>query len=202
MYDYYQELIPGNFYHIFNRGISKEKIFFQQRNYFYFLRKYEEYLSDFVETYAYCLLPNHFHFLVKVKDFFLSNEKIPSLEKMESFCRAVEQFRRFFISYSMSINKQERRRGSLFIKNFKRKLILNDNDIRKTIFYIHYNPIYHNICREISDYKWSSYSSLLSNKSTKLTRNSIFELFSNSSNFVNFHNQNLFKEDFERILIE
>ena len=59
---------PGNFYHIYNRGNNKENIFFEEKNYYYFLKKFDEYLSAFSDVYAYCLMPNHFHFLIKIKE--------------------------------------------------------------------------------------------------------------------------------------
>ncbi len=64
----HHSLKPGAYYHIYNRGINGENIFKEERNYAYFLSKYTIYLNPILETYAYCLLKNHFHLLVKVKD--------------------------------------------------------------------------------------------------------------------------------------
>ena len=190
-----QELIPGYYYHIFNRGISKEKIFFRNENYFYFLRKYNKYLYDFVETYSYCLIPNHFHLLIRVRDSIFLKDGIspPDIS---------EQFRKFLISYAMSINKQEHRKGSLFIKNFKRKIILNDNYIRSAISYIHHNPVHHKICKKIEDYKWSSYSGILSDKPTKLPREKIFEWFGSKQEFIDFHKRVHDDKDYDSFYIE
>jgi hypothetical protein len=68
MRDYYPPLLPGVCYHIYNRGNNKENIFYQPKNYGYFLRKYKEYLLPWLDTFAYCLLPNHFHLMARVKD--------------------------------------------------------------------------------------------------------------------------------------
>ena len=57
----------GSFYHIYNRGNNKEKIFFEEKNYRHFLKLFDKYLSPYVDVYAYCLMPNHFHFLIRVK---------------------------------------------------------------------------------------------------------------------------------------
>ncbi|HGY54461.1 MAG TPA: hypothetical protein ENK44_02040 [Caldithrix abyssi] len=61
-------LVSGHFYHIYNRGNNRENLFYRKENYIYFLVKYDAYLNDYLDTYAFCLLPNHFHLLVKVKD--------------------------------------------------------------------------------------------------------------------------------------
>lgn len=58
----------GKFYHVYNRTNNKELLFKEHENYFFFLRKYKQYLSSYIDTYAYCLMPNHFHFLIKVKE--------------------------------------------------------------------------------------------------------------------------------------
>jgi REP element-mobilizing transposase RayT len=57
-------LSPGNYYHIYNRGNNGEPLFFEEENYIYFLKLYDKYISPIAETYAWCLMKNHFHFLV------------------------------------------------------------------------------------------------------------------------------------------
>ena len=57
-------LAPDTYYHIFNRGINKEILFKEKRNYTYFLNKYLKFISPIAKTYAFCLLKNHFHFLI------------------------------------------------------------------------------------------------------------------------------------------
>ena len=99
---------PNTFYHILNRGNNREKIFFNDQNYLYFLKKFDYYLCDYLEVFAYVLIPNHFHFLIRIK-------------QIEDFDELALQFRKFFISYSKSINKQQNRSGSLFKKISKEK---------------------------------------------------------------------------------
>ena len=63
----------GTYYHIFNRGNNKENIFKEEGNYTYFLQLTKKYLKETCNIYAYCLLPNHFHLLLKIKE----NEQLP-----------------------------------------------------------------------------------------------------------------------------
>lgn len=58
-------LLPGVFYHIYNRGNNRENIFIEERNYTLFMNLYSRYIPPIADTYAYCLLRNHFHFLVR-----------------------------------------------------------------------------------------------------------------------------------------
>ncbi len=66
-FDHTIPLLPGQTYHIFNRGNAQDYIFYQERNYIYFLKKYFQYLNGFVKTFAYCLLRNHFHLLIELR---------------------------------------------------------------------------------------------------------------------------------------
>ena len=171
---YFEE---GNFYHVYNRAnTNKEKLFFEHKNYHYFLKQFDFYLSDYLEVWAYCLIPNHFHFLVKIKE--LSGD---------ANIIVTEQFRKFFISYTQAINKQEFRRGSLFQKSFKRKLIDSEEYISALVHYIHFNPIYHKLVDNIDQWEHSSYLSLLSDRPTKLYRNEVIGWFGGKKEFERVH---------------
>ncbi len=171
---YFEE---GNFYHIYNRANSnKEKLFIQDKNYKYFLSQFDRYLGGYLELWAYCLIPNHFHFLVRIKRYSGDVNKI-----------LAEQFRKFFISYTQAINKQELRRGSLFQKSFKRILVDSDEYISVLIHYIHLNPTYHKLVDNIDQWEYSSYLSLLSDKPTKLYRREVISWFGGKIAFEKFH---------------
>ena len=212
-------LEPDHFYHIYNHSNGKENIFISENNYKHFLEKFKEYISPISETHAYCLMPNHFHFLIKInreKDVFTwlkENEKIAdesldltgfknlsgqSFADFNPFSAHISrQFSNFFNSYSKSLNKQESRMGSLFVRTFNRKLISSEEQLRNTILYIHSNPVHHGFTERITDWKYSSYSSLTSEKPTQLKRKEVIELFNDVENFKFCHqqiNQNLIVE--------
>lgn len=64
-----QELLPNGIYHVYNRANGNEKLFLSGDNYSFFLKRYEKYMDEFLDTFCYCLMPNHFHLLVRVKSF-------------------------------------------------------------------------------------------------------------------------------------
>ena len=190
-------LIPleeKKYYHIYNRGNDGINLFYQDRNYTYFLKKYDYYMSDYVDTFAYCLLPNHFHLLIQVKakaEFLVRKDEFPQQDDMERMSAGEivsELFRRFFMSFSKSINIQENRTGSLFQKNFRRKLVSNESYFSSLIYYIHNQLKHHGFDHmDDRDYLWSSYSRFLIEKETKLRKKEVLNWFGGKSEFVKFH---------------
>ncbi len=113
--DYWQKLNPGFVYHIYNRTVGKEHLFITDANYQFFLTKWKEYLP-YLDVYAYCLMPNHFHFLVQVKPLdealyvHLARQQTVKAEQclMEVITYAdylEDQFKRLFSSYALAYNK-------------------------------------------------------------------------------------------------
>jgi len=87
-------LETGKMYHLYNRGNNRENLFYKKENYHYFIRQFDKYLSSFVDVYAYCLLPNHFHFLIKIKeeDEIFRNIREPSLKAIASLSLQVRLY--------------------------------------------------------------------------------------------------------------
>ncbi|OHD23956.1 MAG: hypothetical protein A2Y34_01130, partial [Spirochaetes bacterium GWC1_27_15] len=168
-------LQSGYFYHIYNRGNNGENIFIEEKNYHYFMKLYEKYFSPIAELYAYCLLKNHFHFLIRFKE--VKDQTEPDYSKI---------FSNFFNSYAKSINKAYNRTGSLFEKPFRRKIIDNERYLSNIINYIHFNPLKHNFCEDITDYPYSSYNNIISEKYDILS-NPIKLIFGNKENFLELH---------------
>lgn len=177
------------FYHIYNRGINGETIFKTSKNYQFFLNKIKENLINVCDIYAYCLMPNHFHLLVKIKSDKKLNEITNHSNKdFEKGLHASQnifskQFAKIFNSYSQAFNKENNRHGALIESPFKRKLITSEEYLRKCIVYIHRNPI----SKTFQDYNYSSYKTILSNSKTLLKRNEVIEMFEDLENFILCH---------------
>ena len=170
----YEPIQSDRYYHIFNQGNNKENIFKEKRNYSYFLGLINKYLHPICEVFAYCLLPNHFHLVLK------TNEGVP--DKVLS-----QKFSNLFNTYSKAINKAHNRTGSLFRDRFRRKVIENEDYLRNLIVYVHLNPEYHELYPDFKKYKYSSYQSYLSKKASKLNREFVLGLFEDIPNFQYAH---------------
>jgi REP element-mobilizing transposase RayT len=184
-------ILGDNYYHIFNRGNNKECIFFTESNYNYFISLYKRYISPFCDTLAYCLIPNHFHLLIKIKGEILieKNGEVQQIKDDEKIGATVsEQFRRLFITYSQAIKKQEKIIGNLFSRPFKRIMIEDEDYLKYLTFYIHFNPVKHNFSDDFKKYRFSSYSAIISNSETNLNRTLLLDIFGGREDFINYHN--------------
>ncbi len=94
----------GKYYHIFNRGNNRENIFVEERNYRYFLKLYAKHITPVADTFAYCLLRNHFHFLVRIK--IPEEQGLTALGDLSGLPRQPSQhFSNLFNAYAKAFNK-------------------------------------------------------------------------------------------------
>ena len=171
-------LIPDTFYHIYNRACGFDKIFVEEKNYRYFMDLFEEKMAEYVDLYCYCLIPNHFHLLIKTK----------ALQIGE--CLKIDYSKKFgnlFAAYAQSFNHYYGRKGNLFSQNFRRKAIVSDEYLKTVVIYIHRNPIKHRLVQDISDWKFSSYREYLGKRRLYCKRNDVLEWFASSELFKFCH---------------
>ncbi|MCD4801406.1 MAG: transposase [Anaerolineales bacterium] len=141
----------GEYYHICHRGNNREALFREERNYKYFIDLYKKYIYPIADLYAYCLLPTHFHFLLRIK----SLDELEGIYQVES--QIWRQVRTFLGTYTKSINKTYNRSGHLFEGRYPRKITLKDEYFFHLISYIHQNPQTHGIVANFRIWPYSSY---------------------------------------------
>jgi len=190
-------LLEDRFYHIYNHASGIENLFMANGNYYFFLRQYQKYINPIADTFAYCLMPNHFHLLVKMRS---SKELIhlyrkPIIPGSMPELDFAHKFGNFFNSYTKAFNLQNKRHGSLFVESFKRININSDDYFRRLVIYIHLNPVKHGFVNEPAEWKFSSYNTILSNQTTNLKREYVIELFGDRENFIFVHKLNLEIDD-------
>ena len=179
---------PGKFYHLYNHANGSENLFRSQENYRYFLSRYKHFIDPIADTYSYCLMPNHIHFLVQLKNEVALEAtfgKFETFQKLEA--KLSKQFANLFSSYTQAYNKMYSRRGSLFIPNFKRSEITDDTYLTTVIVYIHRNPVHHGFTIDWTKWRWSSYQTILSEKPTSLKREEVLKWFGNKDEFFKLH---------------
>lgn len=164
-------LEKDKYYHIYNRGNNRENIFKNDENRRYFLSLYQRHLNSHVSTFAYCLLNNHFHLLIRIEN------------KPETVTQA---FSNLFNAYAKAFNKAYDRTGSLFQKNFKRKWVNDEKYLKQLILYIHMNPELH-FRTDFMEYQFSSYQKILSKEDPILETIEVLGLFGDRTNYIKTH---------------
>jgi len=173
------------FYHIYSRGNNGQDIFFEDRNYVFFIERYKKYISPIADTFAYCLLKNHFHLLVKIRPV----EGIVSLSSLQEPDVDISKvpslhFSNFLNSYGKAMNKSYDHTGSLFQHPFGRKMIVDNMQLYRTAAYIHQNPIKHQLAINRMDWKWSSFNEVFEGKSQLIKATSLDDFFGGYMNYL------------------
>ena len=170
-------LQPERYYHVFNRGNNREDLFREARNYAFFLDRYAHHVGPVVDTFAYCLLRNHFHLLIRVR---------PEDEWPDDRPPA-RRFADLFSSYAKAINKEYGRTGSLFQKPFGRIEVNSERYFAHLVRYIHQNPQRHGFVDDFRVYPHSSYRALLAERPTRLQREATLAWFGGAEGFQAAH---------------
>jgi REP element-mobilizing transposase RayT len=144
------EFETGKYYHFYNRSNNEELLFKSKENYVYFFEKYRYYFEPLLTTLAYCLMPTHFHFLIKVKemseiptmsdtlkvsDISASTSETPKVSNISPSIK--KNIGLLLSSYTKAINKRYKRHGSLFQPHSKAKEIDDNQYLLTLISYIH-----------------------------------------------------------------
>lgn len=198
-----EKLQCGKFYHIYSHGVGKRDVFKDTENYEFFLNVYDRYIVPIANTYAWVLMPNHVHFVIKIKpeneiaayvasiSDRVSNSVRDKKEKPLKIGTPSQQFGKLFNAYAQSFNKWTGAHGSLFERPFKRKQVDSIPYLKQLILYVHNNPVHHGFCEHALEYPWSSYLSCISVKPTKLQRKEVIGWFDNEANFKIKHSEKL-----------
>ncbi|HCS41122.1 MAG TPA: transposase [Anaerolineaceae bacterium] len=163
-------------YHIYNRGVNKELIFFSERNYQFFIYKMVNYMQDNASILAYCLMPNHYHLLVKIKNADFVQKGLQP----------------FLISFTNSINIDQKRIGPLFQGRYQANLVFDDAYLLECVKYIHLNPVKAGLVKLLQEWGYSSYRDYLSPQSKSFVdKESVLTHFDSIFDFKNFSESEL-----------
>ncbi len=212
MENYKEKLYPDGIYHIYNRSIRYEKMFADEDDYKIFLNKLNLLNEQYLDLFSFCLMPNHFHLLTRIKSdseiipYFLKTPAgskfslesfsiLPEIEKMNYLALFLsKQFSHLFNSYTQRFNKKYKKYGVLFQKTFNRKKVKSSDQLRRTIIYIHLNPFRAKLASNLTGWPYNSYSDFLHSKYSPIKREEVIGWFDDLKNFV-FCHEEVMKKD-------
>lgn len=179
-------LSENRFYHIYNHAVGEENLFKTPNDYILFLKKYEAQASTWFDIYAYCLMPNHFHFLIKVKQ--IAELQLSGYKESENIHNFLSQkMGNFFNAYTKSYNTIHGRRGSLFYESFRRIAIDTENYLHKLIIYIHFNPVNHGFVKKPEEWFYSSFKNIYHNTKERKQYDKVIDWFNDKENYIYCH---------------
>jgi REP element-mobilizing transposase RayT len=196
---YFTRFENDGIYHVYNRTVDRKPMFVSEDNYAFFIRQFDKYLSNYIKIYAYNLLGNHFHFMIKVNDLtdlttveksdLTTLEELSNLNKKRKTTHDVvsHQFKKFFQSYAMAFNKRQNRIGTLFQTPFKRVRVEDEQYLQELVCYINTNAQRHGLVVNFTEWKWSSYPKTISDIQTKILKTDVINYFDNLENFIYCH---------------
>jgi putative transposase len=195
----------GSFYHVYNRCVDGQQLFYFDSHYRRFLSKYQIYLSDVLDLYAYALIPNHFHLLCSVKQ---ENDCVFTVKESKHLEKGIiqiqdiisDRFKKLFISHSLTLKNRVFIDTNVFSQKFKHILVDADQYFGALMSYIHLNPIKHKLNLDFQNYIWTSYQRILQ-EDRFLRTEYIFDWFGTRERFQEFHIDQ--SREFEsRVLLE
>lgn len=154
---------PGEIYHVFNRGNDKQCIFFNDANYIFFLNKIKKEWKQYCEILCYCLMPNHFHFMIVPNE--LACQNVILGERLTDMQILSKTIGKTLSSYTKAINIQNKTTGNLFQKktqakplnNYEQKRSSSGDDALACFQYIHNNPLTTNLVTDLKEWIYSLY---------------------------------------------
>ncbi len=184
-------IISEETYHIYNQGNNQETICYEHKDYIEFLNLFRKFVSPTCKVLAYCLMPNHFHFLIYATDY---SAKIRHIGNIDS-CELANGFRLLQSNYAQYINKKQNRSGSLFRQRTKSKAMREgDKNYDFIAFqYIHQNPLKAGLVAKLEDWKYSSFADYAGLRNVTICDKELaFAL-------IGFDKANFFKESYQEI---
>ena len=158
------QFLPGHIYHVYNQGNNRQKIFYSDSDYFIFLNLYRRLIEKNCETIAWCLMPNHFHFMI-----YADERSSIKIKQGGIFLDPITNgIRKLLSSYTRILNNRKGRTGSLFRQKTKAKSLSDIQALPESSYqirdyyvncfhYIHQNPIRANLVSRLEDWQFSSF---------------------------------------------
>ena len=176
-----EEFVKGEYFHFYNRSVENTLLFKRDDDYSYFLDKFKFKINTYpASVFAYCLMPNHFHFLLRQDD----DKPIYQI------------FNDLNNSYVQHYNIKYSRKGHLYKGQLQHKRIKNDEYIICLCQYIHFNPHKAGLVNDLSDWKYSNYLEWIGKRNGILFNDELLKIYFESAEL--YQQQIRYYEDYNK----
>jgi putative transposase len=160
------QFYKNTIYHVYNQGNNQQRIFFERNDFLRFLEKAKAIIKPNCDLLAYCLMSNHFHFLIQTNEKSLENVRIGNIDLI----KITNSFRLLLSEFAKEINVKYHRSGSLFRQKTKFKLVDNGDPmyLKNLIKYVFHNPLEAKLVSHLNDWEYSSYIDMIGKRKGKL----------------------------------
>jgi REP element-mobilizing transposase RayT len=181
-------LEPGKYYHVYNRARNGHPLFADEEACRFFLRLYEANIHPIAETFAYCLLPDHLHLLVRIRD--------------EAAGDLFKPFAMLFNGYAKGSNRHHETTGKVFKYKLKRREVRTGEHLRDLIRYINQNPWIHGAVEHPGNYRFSSFRATVTASPTLIAKAQVQEQFGGPGNLTEGLLEAVDEKSIKRLLLE
>ena len=180
----------NNFYHVYNRGINRQQVFYSDQEYHEFIELMREYLPDSrVDLHAFTLMPNHFQMILRQLEY------LAMCKFMKHVCER----------YACGFNKRHGRTGHVFQGRYKRVFIDRDEYLQHLSRYIHLNPVHAKLVKSASEWEHSSFPTYVNGGNADfLTTDIILSMSGGKEAYLHYIHEPrpAYGEELERYLID
>jgi len=192
------------YYHLVFKSVDGLLLFGNTSDYDLFLNRFKEFTKDFLDTWAYVLLRNHVHFIVKIRsveeiEHYINNcsaeEQTEAVKKLAANNMKTDlldgvierQVNSFMVSYVRTINNRNNKQGGFFQKPFRRMLITDDSYLQQAIVYVHANAQKHNLVNDFLKYRYTSYHDIIRGNYLYIDTKAVLNFFNGTNKFIEIH---------------
>lgn len=198
-------MLFNKIYHVYNHANANDLLFESNYCYDIFLEKLTNYITPYADIYAFCLMPNHFHMVLKIHS---EEEVVRAIQLIHNPFnrpagrRAVairlnqlqnpdkffsKRFADCFNSFAKHTNLVRHRRGSLFMKSFKNIVVDTEHYMSYLIYYVHINPVKHEFRKTVQQWQWSSYRAYIKDEFDFVKKDFVLNHFGGIEAFIDYH---------------
>jgi putative transposase len=179
---------PENMYYLRTQSIAQDYVFKSPWDYTHFLNAYQNYTLHIADTLTYCILPNQFHFIIRIQNNATTRKWLDKSKNPADFSQKMsKQFGKFISSFTQSYNQKHNNIGPLFIRPAKRDLLIDAEELNLYARHIHQLPSIFQLESSFEKWKYSSYPFITNERASFINPNEITSSFNSIEDLTRFN---------------